>query len=187
MLFNFILMQTFFYTSALWFRTGMNETIQKLLIQKAGMFLARRSYSRGELQDKLLKFAEKEQVAIALDRLESLNLLNDADYAYNFALCRIERQGWGPSKVRNSLLNRQVNQTEIDSAMARIESERTVEFSIDFYVKQYCKKKGRPSSLKDIRKMMVHLHHQGFEKEDVFRAIQEAVPDLDLHSFETGE
>jgi regulatory protein len=165
----------------------MNETIQKMLMQKAGIFLARRSYSRGELQDKLLEFAEKEQVAIALDRLENLKLLNDAEYAYNFVLCRIERQRWGPSKVRNSLLKRHVNQTDIDVAMERIESEGTTEFSLDFYIKQYCSKKGRPSSLKEIRKIISHLHRHGFEEEDIFRVLKEAVPDLDLQSFETGE
>jgi regulatory protein len=165
----------------------MNENIHKMLMQKAGNFLARRAYSRGELQDKLLEFAEREQVAIALDRLENLNLLNDADYAYNFALCRIERQGWGPAKVLNSLLKRHVHQTDIDSAMARIESEGTTESSLDFSVKQYCRKKGRPSSLKDIRKMIAHLHRHGFEEEDIFRVLKEAVPDLDMQSFETGE
>ncbi len=147
--------------------------------------MARRAYSRGELQDKLMEYAEKAQVEMALDRLESLNLLNDADYAYNFALYRIRRHGWGASKVIDSLLKRRVDKDVIESAMVRIRNEGIQEISLQTQIEKYCRKKGQPASSKDIEKMISHLRRCGFEEEDITYALKEALSNS--VSFETGE
>jgi regulatory protein len=165
----------------------MEEDIQKLLLKKAGALLARRSYSRGELRSRLAKFGDKMQVETALDRLASLNLLNDEDYAYTIALRRIKEQGWSPAKIIDSLLKRQVEQQTIDSAMARVRNEEGEEYPLDSYMKQYCKKNGLPSNPKDIRRLISHLRRRGFDEDDVYRALRQAVPDAALQSFETGE
>ncbi len=165
----------------------MEADIQKLLLKKAGALLARRSFSRGELRSRLAKFSDNMQVETALDRLVSLNLLNDEDYAYNFALHRIKQQGWGPARVLDSLLKRQVEQRTIDSAMARIRNEVDEETTLDFYVKQYCKINGVPASPKDIKRLISHLRRRGFDEDDVYRALRQAMPDAVPQSYETGE
>lgn len=165
----------------------MEAEAQKLLLKKAGALLARRSYSRAELGSRLAKFADKMQVETALDRLASLNLLNDEDYAYNFALRRIKEQGWSPARVIDSLLRCKVEQPAIDSAMARVRNEEGLENLLDSSMKQYCKKNGLPSDPKDIRRLISHLRRRGFDEDDVYRALRQAMPDAALQSFETGE
>jgi len=57
----------------------------KRLLHKAGRLLARRAYTRGELRTRLAKGGNEEDIAGVLDQLETINLLNDAETAYNFA------------------------------------------------------------------------------------------------------
>ncbi len=52
--------------------------VQKKLLNKAGAILGRRPHSRGELRLKLLRYGAETEVEAALDRLQELNLLNDA-------------------------------------------------------------------------------------------------------------
>jgi SOS response regulatory protein OraA/RecX len=163
----------------------MEEDDEKTLLQKAGALLAQRSYSCGELQSKLMERYAKEQVEIALKRLESLNLLNDAEYAYNFALGHMKRQGWSPSKALEALLKRQVDKDVAESAIARIRDEGTEEGSLEYYLKNYCRKKGAPANIKELKRLLAHLRRGGFEEEDIFRALKELCPNT--VSFETGE
>jgi SOS response regulatory protein OraA/RecX len=165
----------------------MDANVQRMLFKKAGALLARRSYSRGELRSILVKVADQAQVEIALKRLESLNLLNDVEYAYNFALGRMRRQGWGPAKVLDSLLKRQVEQSKIESAMARIQNEESEESPLDLCIKQYCTKRGRPSDTKDFKKLVSHLRRRGFDEDDIFHALKQAFPGAASQRFETGE
>lgn len=164
----------------------MEADIHKILLKKAGALLARRAYSRGELRSRLANSGDKVQVEATLDRLASLKLLNDEDYAYNFALRRIKQQGWGPARVVDSLLKHQVEQRTIDSAMARIRNEEGKDTSLDSCMKLYCKKNGLPSDPKGIRRLISHLRRHGFDGDDVFRALRQAMPGA-LQSFETGE
>jgi SOS response regulatory protein OraA/RecX len=165
----------------------MAADIQKELLQKAGAILARRSFSRGELREKLLKIADRAQVEIALDRLERLNLLNDAEYAYNFALYRIKQKGWSAAKVFNSLLKRWIERSVIESAIARIQDEGVEKSSLDFLIKNYREKKGRPLLFKDIAKLVGRLRRRGFDEDDIFQALEQAIPGAVSQRFEAGE
>jgi regulatory protein len=173
-------------------RTGirqfaMDREIQKAVLKKAGSILSRRAYSRGELRNKLLKIAKEQQVETALNRLEQLNLLNDADYAYNFALYRITQEGWGPAKIYDSLLRRQVPHATIDAALERVCNEVDEESALVDYVKRHCSKKGPPTDPKGIRKLVMHLHLRGFDEDIIHRALDRIIPAMVLQRFETGE
>jgi regulatory protein len=165
----------------------MNDELQKALLKKAGALLARRAYSRGELRTKLAKLAEYPQVESALDRLEQLRLLNDADYAYNFAFQRIRSEGWGPARVRNSLFQRHVPQAAIESALERIRSEFGDTSALIEYIARHCRKKGPPANPKDFQKLIIHLIRRGFGKEDITSALSHVMPDALRRRFDTGE
>ena len=166
---------------------SMDDKSYKFLLKKAGDLLARRSYSRGELRDRLAQIAEISVVEPVLDRLEQVNLLNDADYAYNFALCRIQRDGWGPAKVQSSLLRRQVAETTVQNALDRVLSELGSEPALAEYVRKFCRTKGVPTDPKGVRKLILHLLHRGFDEESVFRVLRRTIPVTTWRRFETGE
>ena len=166
----------------------MDIDLRKLLLKKAGALLARRAYSRMDLQMKLATFADEPQVESALQHLERLNLLNDSDYAYNFALRRIRQHGWGSAKVRHALLAHHVERAIIELALERVRMASEGEESVirDYVHKRYGKN-GLPADPKGVQKLILHLRQRGFEEETIFRALRGYIPDTVLKHFETGE
>jgi SOS response regulatory protein OraA/RecX len=165
----------------------MNDESYKLLLKKAGALLARRAYSRGELRDRLVRRAEGFPVEPVLDRLLQLNLLNDTDYAYNFALRRIQQDGWSCDKVQQSLVRRQVANAIIEQVLEKISGEIGDESSLDNYLQEYRKRHGIPVDLKSLRRMFLHLLRRGFDEERILSVLKRMVPAALWHRFETGD
>ena len=165
----------------------MDSEIHNLLLKKAGALLARRAYSRFEMQKKLVSFAEEHEVLYVLDHLERLKLLNDADYAYNFAFRRIRQQRWSPAKVRSALLRKHVEHASIEFALQKVRSEIDDSAVIREYVQKRCGKNGFPADMKGILKLLMHLRHRGFDEENIFRALKDKVPAEALQRIQTGE
>lgn len=166
----------------------MDIDLHKLLLKKAGALLARRAYSRLELQTKLAEFGDERQVESALQHLERLNLLNDADYAYNFALRRIRRHGWSSARIQNALLAHHVGGAIIELALVKVQMESGGEESgIREYVHKRYGKSGLPADPKGVRKLILHLQHRGFDEATIFGALRGVIPDAVLKHFETGE
>jgi SOS response regulatory protein OraA/RecX len=166
-------------------------------MKRAAAFIARRAHSRGELRRKLAAAQKSneapkiEEIEAVLDRLEYLNLLNDAEYAYNFAFCRIKDLGWGEEKVRTALLDMDVAKAVIDRALGRVREELAPDDGADDalmeYVKGYCRKHGTPSSLKDARKLAGHLVRRGFDEDKTIGALRQIIPTEIFRHFETGD
>ncbi len=165
----------------------MSDDPHNMLLKKAAALLARRAYSRGELREKLASAAGELQVESALDRLEQLNLLNDADYAYNFALYRVRQEGWGPAKVHDSLLRRHVAESTIELALERVRNEMSDESALIEYVQKHCGKRGMPANPKDINKLIFHLRRRGFDENAILNALKRMIPSAVLRHFETGD
>jgi regulatory protein len=166
---------------------SMDTELHKMLLKKAGALLARRSYSRGELRDKLARFAGGFPVEPVLDRLEQLNLLNDTDYAYNFALCRIRQRGWAPAKVQNSLLRRKIEPAVIENALEKAKRESRGESNLAHFVQKYCRKRGLPADSREIRKLVFFLHQRGYDEDNILDTLRQMLPHAVWQRFETGE
>jgi SOS response regulatory protein OraA/RecX len=156
-------------------------------MKKAGALLARRAYSRVELQMKLADMADEAQVEAVLQRLERLNLLNDLDYAYNFALRRMRRLGWSRARVQNALLAHQVSSAVIESALEKMNESGGEQAILSSYLLKRYGKSGLPADVKGVRKLILHLRQRGFEEENILSALRGKIPDATLQRFETGE
>jgi regulatory protein len=165
----------------------MASDSHKMLMKKAGALLARRDCSRGELRKKLSKIAQAPEIEAVLDRLEQLNLLNDVDYAYNFALCRIRQEGWGPAKVRDSLLRRDVAPETVEAALKRVLDEVDPRFAVADYVRKHIGKSGLASDIQSVRRLVLHLRRRGFDDDAIWGGLKRTVPAALLHRLETGE
>jgi regulatory protein len=165
----------------------MDADIQKKILKKAGAFLARRAQSRGELKQKLMRLAPEPEVESALDRLEQLNLLNDPEYAYNFALCRMKQDGWGRVRIHESLLRRQVPESAILSAIERARSELDEESALSEYLKRRFLKIKLPEDPNALRKLVVHLRRRGFDEENISRVLKRMFPAELMQHLDTGE
>jgi SOS response regulatory protein OraA/RecX len=159
----------------------------RALMKRAAALLARRSYSRGELRGKLLPMADAGQVETTLDRLEQLNLLNDAEYAYNFALYRIGREIWGAAKVTAALRRRYVEPEIIEDALRRVQSELGSETVPVEYMQKFCGEHWPPTDPAHIRKLIMHLRRRGFGETTIERALKRILPPSAYRRFEFGE
>ena len=165
----------------------MDAEIQQRILKKAGAYLARRAQSRGELKQKLIGLAPEPEVEFALDRLEQLNLLNDLEYAYNFALCRMKQDGWGGVKIHESLIRRQVPESAILSAIERARSELDEESALLEYLKRRFLRRELPQDLNVLRKLVVHLRRRGFDEENISRVLKRMFPAELMQHLDTGE
>jgi SOS response regulatory protein OraA/RecX len=165
----------------------MESALRKKLLKRAGDLLARRSYSRGELRTKIAKSAGPEDVEGILNCLEALNLLNDADYAYNFACSRMRQQGWGPIKVRQSLGRRQVAPQVIEAAIDRARQNVGDEVFLRSYLDRRCRKIGLPTNRKGIERLISHLRRRGFADSTIYGTLRQVIAEASWECFETGE
>ncbi len=165
----------------------MEAESPKKLLSRAGNLLARRAYSRGEMRAKLAGLAEADEVEAALDRLEALNLLNDSEYAYNFASGRMGAQGWGPIKVRHSLLRRHIAPQLIEAALDRVRAEVGDETILREYLNRHCRRAGLPNDRRGIQKLVGHLRRRGFSDATIYGTLRRLIPGAAWECFETGE
>ena len=165
----------------------MKDASRNALMKKAAALLARRSYSRGELRVKLLKAAATTQVESTRDRREQLNLLNDAEYAYNFALYRIEREGWGAAKVYGALRRRYVAPDTIEDALRRAQNELGDESVPVEYMQKYCGMHWPPKDPVQVQKLVLHLRRRGFGEDIIDCALKKVLPGQLYRRFEIGE
>lgn len=164
-------------------------------MKHAAALLARRAHSRGELRRKLAAAAPEAsdgEIGAALDRLEHLDLLNDADYAYNFSLRRLDESGWGPAKIRAELLRREVAGHDIDAALDRALGSTDATGAaggardkggaggeagaLEARIDSYCARKGTPSTGRDAQRLARHLLGRGFGQDAVAEAVRRRFP-----------
>lgn len=154
------------------------------LLRKAGVLLARRAYTRGELRQKLSKLSQAEDVERVLCRLEDLHLLNDSEYAYNFASNRLRQQGWGPIKVFHALIRRHVSADVAKSALKRVREEAGERVWLEAYLEKYWRTKHLPRHRKDLRRLVAHLRQRGFHEESILEVLRRKVPAEAWNSFD---
>jgi SOS response regulatory protein OraA/RecX len=163
------------------------DDLHQLLIKKGGALLSRRSYSRGELRDKLVKIADSCFVEPVLIRLEQLHLLNDEEYAYNLAFYHIKHEVWGPVKVIDSLLRKQIAQNIVESTIERIRNEVDNRTILLEYVERLFVKKKLQKDFKGLKKIISHLRQRGFDDGSITDAVEGLFPAEIRQHFFIGE
>jgi regulatory protein len=165
----------------------MEDDPFKKIMSKAGQLLARRAHSRGQLREKLAPHGEIQQIESVLDRLEQLNLLNDAEYAYNSASRWMKQDGFGPAKVYHLLRRRQVSAAVADAAMERAGREIDEIESLRNYLARRSRTQSMPANRKSVDKLFQSLQRRGFSREAIWEVLRQTVPPGAWREFETGE
>jgi SOS response regulatory protein OraA/RecX len=163
-----------------------DATPAQTLLRRAGRLVARRAYSRGELRDKLAGLGSPEEIEETLQRLEDLHLLNDPDYAYNFASNRITQKGWGPVKVYHALVRRHVSPDVAESALQRVRGEAGERIWLEGYLEKYWRTRHLPRNRKDIGKLVVHLRQRGFHEDAILEVLRHRIPEEVWRTFDAG-
>lgn len=165
----------------------MEPDVSTKIMRKAGSLLARRAYSRGQLRGKLATIGESGTVESVLDRLEQLNLLNDADFAYNSANRWIRQEGFGPVKVYHLLRRRQISDAVAEAALERVRREISDNAALTEYLMRRSRTRPMPAERKAIQKLMQSLERRGFSQQVIWEVLRQTIPASAWRSFDKGD
>ncbi len=136
--------------------------------------LSARAYTARNLRRKLtLKDYEAEQISTAMARLESAGLIDDRNYAREFARQRLTVGGSSVRRVKQDLQRKGVNVEAIRAAIDELMDEEAIDVdrSLDAAVRK------KLSNLRHIdrdttrRRLFGYLARRGFEIGDIQRAV----------------
>ncbi len=164
------------------------EDSAKRLLHQGVRALAQRAYSRRELEAKLRSRAAGQDVEPVLRRLEELNLLNDEQYSYNFALRRMKQDGWGPAKVIHSLVRHLVEPQLAEAAVDRVRRETGDVRLLEEYLQACTDKRGLPQDRKSVQKLVSRLQRKGFQEDVIYTVLRRMIPAAAWKNrFDTGD
>lgn len=137
--------------------------------------LARRSYSEGELRDRLSakRRAETSAVEDCIGRLKELGYLNDELFARNYASYRVSLKPVGRAKVARELVGKKVPAQVAGDALDLVFGEGEEERLIDRAIAGHIRNRGRPADRAENKRMFDHLARLGFEYDLINRKLRE--------------
>jgi regulatory protein len=142
--------------------------------------LAFRARASRELRVALLKKGEPEPyVDAAIERLSSLGLLNDADYARQFARGKMTGPGLSRRRLQSELFRRGVAREVADEAIDEVLSDDAVDE--EAIIERVAAKKLRTLSRLDAdtrrRRLYAFLARRGYDSDDIRRVLTKLLRD----------
>jgi regulatory protein len=162
-------------------RAAVEHEVQTLrTYDRALNMLAFRARASRELRLALLKKGEPEPyVDAALERLSSLGLLNDADYARQFARAKMTGPGLSKRRLQSELFRRGVARDVADEAIGEVLSDEAVDE--EAIIERVAAKKLRTLSKLDAdtrrRRLYAFLARRGYELDDIRRVLMKLLRD----------
>ncbi len=141
--------------------------------QKALELLSRRSYSRRELKDKLLRRGADEQRAEdCVAWLCERGYLDDGEYAGAIAR-HYAAKGYGAGRVREELRRRGVERELADETLAELPESTE---KLDAFI---ARRLGDPNDRDSVRKVCAALFRRGWSREDIRAALRRFETDVE--------
>lgn len=137
--------------------------------------LTRRMHGKEELYRKLYRKYSKEAARAAVEKLESLSLLDDENYANMLASDLYTYKKYGLSRVRQELLRRGIDRDIADEAVKRLDKDDINRIILLLQTKYQNKLNDR----NDIEKVKASLMRLGYSYSDIRAALAEINTDAE--------
>ncbi len=135
--------------------------------------LSRRDYSLFEINRKLSAKGCSDKIKkLVIDRLKSVDYIDDSRFAANYARFRMEIYLEGPYRIKRELLERGIDECLADSTLAVLESENNFKEVFDRAVEKRVRTKGKPVSVKEVNKLAGYLLRKGFDSDLISNVTQ---------------
>jgi regulatory protein len=135
-------------------------------------YLAYRPRSEAEIRSFLLKRGYQPDVSDrVLEKLRSLNYINDGSFARNWALARAQSRGYGPKRIEQELTTKGI----VPSVIREVMRETLDHCDEKTQAKKLLTKRFRREAFRDpktLRRAIAFLQHRGYSDEvisDLFR------------------
>lgn len=136
-------------------------------------YIARRAHSIYELKLKLLKKYDEDTVNITVEKALELGLLDDREYAINYADELKRVKAYAPTRIKAELFKRGISKEDCENALS------VLEFSPADEIEQLLSRKFKNSlnSEKGIQRTVSSLMRMGYKYSDIRSAIDEYITD----------
>lgn len=136
-------------------------------------YLARRAHSVYEIRIKLLKKYDEDSVDEAVKRAAELGLLNDSEFAKDYADELKRLKSYAPSRIRAELKKKGLSTDDIEYAISELE------FSPEEQIKNLLETKYKNSlnDEKGIKKTLSSLIRMGYRYSDIKSAFDDCITD----------
>ena len=148
-------------------------------LDKAVAFLASRARSRKEIEDKLLRSGYRPcTVEMVLYKLESNDLLDDADFAQQWVEARSARK-LGRSRIAQELRRKGVSAEEAEAALESISDEDQLSGAIALVEKAITRVKPGEDPRKTAQRITAMLARRGYGWDVAREAISHVMQDME--------
>ena len=150
------------------------RTPSESVMSAALKLLATRSYSEGELRDRLARkgWTEVAVVADCIERLKELGYIDDDLFAHSYASYRVRSKPVGRARLRRELATKKVPPASIDRALDLVFGEAEEESLIDKAIARRVRTHGNPKDRAAAKRMFDHLARLGFEFDLIARKLR---------------
>lgn len=152
-----------------------DQLIYDKLMARALRLLALRPRSREELWQKLREKNPEDESLIGrvIARLEELGYLNDARFAADYTQTRLELKPVGRRRLKNELRKRMIAEDLIDRTLNEVYTRESETAVLDRAVQRWIRRRGRPHTRAELKKLFDHLLRLGFEPAQAREKVEE--------------
>ena len=148
-------------------------------LDRAVAFLASRARSRKEIEDKLLRSGYRPcTVEMVLYKLESNDLLDDADFAQQWVEARTARKV-GRNRIAQELRRKGVSADEAEAALESIDEEDQLSGAISLVEKAMARVKPGEDPRKTAQRITAMLARRGYGWDVAREAISHVMQDME--------
>lgn len=153
---------------------GREQTPAERVMATALRMISIRSYSEGELRDRLARRADvkPEIVEQCIARLKEIGYINDESFAHSYARYRVASKPLGRSRLARELAIKKVSTKRINEALDLVYGEVAEEKLIDRAIEKRIRTHGRPADRAAAKRMFDHLARLGFDYELIVRKLR---------------
>lgn len=160
----------------------MNNTSYEKTLNLALRMISRRAQSVSQLREKLEEKspANDEVIEQVINRLLELGYLNDGNFAYQYATNKLNIKAFGRNRLKQALVEKQVSVEVVEQTLSQVFDEQNEEELCEQAIKKYLRIHGKPSDIKENKKIFGHLIRLGFPYDLVIKKIRAIRQDISI-------
>lgn len=136
--------------------------------EKALYLLEHRSHSKKELEEKVARTAGKEAAQAAVNHMQEIGLVNDEQFARDYARQLVRHKGFARRRAEYELLQKGIDRDLIEQVLEELLPEPQEKLT-ELIEKKYARSLGDE---KGLRRTMAALQRLGYRGEDIRAALR---------------
>jgi regulatory protein len=142
----------------------MNNLSYEKTLNLALKIISRRPRSVAMLREKLVEKsgADSQIIEQVINRLIDLGYLNDGNFAYQYAVSKLNVRAMGRGRLQQTLVQKQVPKEIAKEALSQVFTEQDETQLCDNALAKYLRLHGRPRDQKESKKLFGYLIRLGF-------------------------